>query len=94
MRIEQMGEQDQKSGEKDNGVKGKTKRESSLNIRLDAQRHMWSLVFAALDVSFSNGRDVRPGHVIGRNHQRKLESPDHGIENGFDSVRVEYRVGD
>ena len=54
---------------------------------------MGTLVLAALDVSLSNSRDVRPGHVVGRNRQRKLESPDQGIENGFDPVGVEYRVG-
>lgn len=64
----------------------------SLDVRLDPQRHMRTLGLTTLDVSFSDGRDVGPGHVIGRDSQRKLESPDQGIENGFDSVRTEYSV--
>jgi len=74
-------------GKRDNGTKGKPKRESSLNIRLDAQRHLWTLVLATLDISLSDSRDVRPGHIISRHRRRKLESPDQGIKHGFDSVR-------
>jgi hypothetical protein len=54
---------------------------------------VWTLVLTTLDVSLSNGRDVGPSHVIGWHCQRKLELPDQGTEDSFDSEIVEFRVG-
>ena len=51
----------------------------SLDEGLDAQRHMWALVFATLDIRLPNGRDVGPGHIICWHRRQKLESPNQGV---------------
>lgn len=59
----------------------------SLNVRLDAQGQMRTLVLATLDIGLSDSRDVRPGHVAGGQRQREFKSSDQGIENGFDPTQ-------
>ena len=63
-------------GDSGTGEGSRRNGKSSLEVRLDTQGHVWTLVLTTLDVSLSDGRDVGPGHVISRHCWQKLESPD------------------